>query len=297
MELRHLRYFLEIGQEEHVTRAAHKLRIAQSALTKQLRALEDELQVKLIRKSGRGIALTEAGASFLADATEILERVQQAAARARAIEKGLIGSVTIGLADTAGFAPAVTKFLESAGSRWPGVAFELREGRSIELFEMMIEKKLDIAFVRSPGRYSDRLMATPFLREPYVVALPASHALAKKSRVSLDDLASQPLILPEGRYNDADPNGEVVAALRRGGLEPNFVQRTPGYVTAINLVAAGFGVAIAPSVLRGLRSEAVQYRALAASDLTSTLLVARHRGEQRRLVEDLHELALQIASA
>lgn len=298
MELRHLRYFCAVGQEEHVTRAAAKLRVAQSALTKQLRSLEQELQVKLLRKSGRGIALTEAGSAFFADASEILDQVQRAIIRARETEQGLLGAVTIGLADTAGFATAVTRFLEQARKRWPNVTFKLREGRSVELFDWLIEKKLDMAFVRAPARYPNLLEATPFLVEPYVAAMPLSHPLAGCVTVGLDALSEQPLILPGGRCNDSDPNGEIVAALRcGGGREPNFVQRTPGYVTAINLVAAGFGVTIAPSVLKGLRSEAVRYRPLATDDLVTTLLFMRRLGYHRQLDDDLHQLAMQIATS
>ena len=96
MELRHLRYFRTVAEEGHITRAAERLSMQQPPLSLQIKALETELGVRLFRRLPRGVALTDAGASFYADACAILDRVDQAAAKAKRVARGEAGNLAIG---------------------------------------------------------------------------------------------------------------------------------------------------------------------------------------------------------
>jgi DNA-binding transcriptional LysR family regulator len=104
MELRHLRYFCAVAEERHVTRAAERLRVAQPALTQQIRALETELRAPLLRRAGRGIELTEAGIAFWREAEAILGRVRVATLITQETARGQAGRLMIGLTETASFA-------------------------------------------------------------------------------------------------------------------------------------------------------------------------------------------------
>src|SRR5260370_41568223 len=101
MELRHLRYFVAVGEEQHYGRAARRLRLAQPALSRQIQDLEEELGFKLFERLPRGVKLNEAGKLFLQDARRILQDVNEAAARAGLVARGLLGALRVGFPDNA----------------------------------------------------------------------------------------------------------------------------------------------------------------------------------------------------
>src|ERR1700752_3700798 len=109
MELRHLCYFCVAAEEMHIRRAAERLGIAQPPLTQQIKALEAELGLKLFARAGRGVALTEAGRVFQAEAKSILERVERATALARQVASGDVGRLRVGFTESASFSPWLTK--------------------------------------------------------------------------------------------------------------------------------------------------------------------------------------------
>jgi DNA-binding transcriptional LysR family regulator len=277
MELRHLRYFCAVAEEMHVTRAAQKLHVAQPALTQQIHALEAEMNTALLRRVGRGIELTEAGAAFWREAQYILERVRTAQLITQEAARGLAGRLAIGLTETVSFAPAVTAVLKQARERWPQVEFSLTQARSADAVTALVERRIDIAFIRSPAPDLPGLTSRLFLTEGFVVAAPDTHPLARQSAVALPSLAGEALILPRARATAAGLRTKVAAAFAVLGLEPRIVQETSEYVVAINLAAAGLGLAVVPAVLAGLRRDGVVYLPLHATPplMTEIILVSR----------------------
>ncbi len=297
MELRRLRYFSTVAEEMHVTRAAERLGLAQPALTQQIRALEAELGVKLLEKSGRGVALTPAGEVFRREAAFILDRCAKAAVLARDAQSGLLGRLAIGLTDTASFTPAVTGLLKRAREAWPRVDFKLDQGRAADLLNSLVNGADDVAFIRSPTQDEGLLHWQPFTSEGFMLVAPHGHALADRPWVEPRDLDGEDFIIPRGRSPERDRHGGILFDLAALGHRLRLVQRTPEYVTAINLVAAGFGLALVPEVLSGLRSEAVVYRPLRAPQpLTTQLFVVSRREDRSPVVGNFRALAKALAS-
>ncbi len=296
MELRHLRYFCAVAEEMHVTRAAKRLHVAQPALTQQIKALEGELRTQLLRRVGRGIELTEAGAAFLREAQDILDRVRSATLVAQQTARGLSGRLAIGLTETASFAPPVTALLKAARERWPQIEFNLVQGRSNDLVPALAERRLDVAFLRSPAPEGEGLQARTFLTEGLVVAMPDTHPLAAGQAIALSALVGEPIVLPRGRLGDVGLRGQINAAFARLGHTPRIVQETPEYMMAINLAAAGFGLALVPSVLAELRRGGVVYLPLRSDPplLTDIILVTR-RGAPSPPAANFLELAAELA--
>ncbi len=295
MELRRLRYFLAVAEQGHLTRAAEHLHLAQPALTHQIKALEGELAVQLFRRAGRGIELTAAGEVFRQEALGVLTRLDQAVRLARETHEGAAGRLAIGLTDTASFAPPVTHLLKRARELWPKVEFQLNQGRAAELLEALVEARMDVGFIRSPIQDQALLDWRPFSSEGYVLVAPHEHPLATRASVEMGDLAGADLIMPRSRSDAGDGPGNLMSAL--GAVDPKvrIVQRTPEFVTAINLVVAGFGLAVVPEVLRGLRS-AVSYVPLRAetTPVTELYVVSRHDARSR-VVRNFHALADAMA--
>jgi len=258
MELRHLRYFVAVADELHLTRAAAKLGMAQPPLTQQIKALERELGVALFRRSGRGVVLTNAGAIFLGEAKAILERVAAAARKAKDAGLGVIGRLSVGFTESASFHPLVTQALQAFQLAYPDVELSLREAPSTDLISAIASDALDLAFVRPPYPTHPAVFSEPLADEAMVAALPITHPLAARKSLRLEALAGERFIL----YPRAIRPGlsdEIVEACRSCGFEPKVVQEAPQLSSTINLVATGMGVSIVPDGMRHVRARDVRY--------------------------------------
>lgn len=296
MELRHLRYFCAIADEMHVTRAAARLNVAQPALTQQIKALEAELQTPLLRRAGRGVELTEAGVAFRREAQFILERVRTAVVITQETHRGLAGRLAIGLTESASFASPVTRVLKEARDRWPQVELSLIQGRSNDLVPALLERRIDVAFLRAPVPDLAALHWRPFLSEGLMLAVSDNHPLASRAKVDLAALAHAPLILPRGRAGDTAMRARIAAAFHAAGVDFQIVQETPEYVMALNLAAAGIGLALLPASMTGLKRSGVTYVPLHVDPplLTEIVVVAR-TDDPAPLTNNLLALAAELA--
>lgn len=265
MDLRHLRYFVAVAEEGHITRAAERLGLQQPPLSQQIKALETELEVQLFRRKPRGVELTEAGEGLLADARRILGDVEATLVRARRTARGELGRLAIGFTASAPFHPFVTRSLREFRDAFPGVTVILEEAGTADLVNEVRAERLDVAFVRSIVPAGEGVTFHDLLTEPMVAALPATHRLAqgKRRRLKLAELAAEPFVL----YRRASGPGlydAIVSACHRAGVAPRIEQEAPRITATLNLVAAGLGVTLVPRSLSGLQPEAIAYRSLAA---------------------------------
>ncbi len=133
MDLRHLRYFVAVAEEGHVTRAAERLGIQQPPLSQQIQALERELDLLLFRRKPRGVELTDAGRTLLVDARRILGDVEGALAKAKRTARGEQGRVVVGFTSSAPFHPFVPRVIRLFRERFPHVSVTLEEGGTADL--------------------------------------------------------------------------------------------------------------------------------------------------------------------
>src|SRR5437016_10504202 len=170
MELRHLRYFVAVSEEGHITRAAERLGIQQPPLSQQIRALEAELQVQLFRRKPRGVEPTQAGQALLADAQVILQQVEHAVTAARRTARGEAGRIGLGFTSSASFHPFVPQAIREYRETHPLVALSLEESGTGELVAALIDERLDAAFVRSPIGAAEGIAIHSVLDEAMVAA-------------------------------------------------------------------------------------------------------------------------------
>src|ERR1700757_3084852 len=130
MELRHLRYFLAVGEEQHYGRASRRLRVAQPALSRQIQDLEEELGFKLFDRLPRGVKLTGAGSLFLQDSRRILQEVNEAAARAGRVARGLSGTLRVGFAENASWRGVVPDAFRRFREQQPAAELQLQPAAS-----------------------------------------------------------------------------------------------------------------------------------------------------------------------
>ena len=261
MELRHLRYFVAVAEEGHITRAAQRLGLQQPPLSQQIRALEREIKASLFIRHPRGVTLTDAGRSFFEDAQAILAQVERAAARAQRTARGELGRIAVGFTTSAPFHPLVARAIRQFRERRPDVSFELEESSSSDLVKALREERLDAVFIRSAIADPAGLAVHALLQEDMVVALPSHHERVGQPKVGLKELAHDTFILYR-RPTGAGLYDVIIAACARAGFSPRVGQEAPRIVSTLNLVAAGLGVTLVPASLAGLPLEGVTYRKL-----------------------------------
>jgi DNA-binding transcriptional LysR family regulator len=296
MELRHLRYFVAVAREGHITRAAEKLNIAQPPLSQQIKQLEAEIKAPLFLRLPRGVALTDAGHSFLADAEAILADVERAKTRAQRTARGEVGRIAVGFTTSAPFHPLVARAIREFRRARPDVSFGLEETGSGELLAGLRDERLDVAFIRSGLADPEGITVHPLLDEDMVAALPARHALSRTKHLSLRELASENFIL----YRRPDGRGlydVIIAACTEAGFSPHVGQEAPRIVSTLNLVAAGLGVTIVPASLSRLPLEGVIYRPLHGKPSVKVPLnLACRRNERSAAVLSFIELVRKQAT-
>lgn len=273
MELRHLRYFRAAARTQHMGRAAESLHIAQPALSMQVQALEAELGVRLFERRNRAIVLTAAGTAFLAEAEDILTRVERAGQVARDTEAGVAGTLRIGFTESASYSPVVIQALKAYRAASPAVALVLEEAVSDALAESVAQGRLDLAFVRPPIQSGPpSLLLDPLGDEALEAAMPLEHPLARRKAVRLRELADADFIF-RGRITGIQAS--VQAACREAGFSPRTTQQAPQLSAVINLVAASLGIAIVPQSMRVVRHDRVAFVPIADLAVRAQLGILR----------------------
>jgi len=281
MELRHLRYFIAVAEEGHVTRAAERLGMQQPPLSQRIRALERELDVQLFRRKSRGVELTDAGSTLLAEARAILARVDHAFAVTKRTARGEQGRIAVGFTSSAPFHPFVPRVIRAYRDAFPLVALTLEEGGTIELIDDLRDERIDVAFVRTAIADQEGLMVSALLQEAMMLALPRAHLLARRTNkaVSLKALAEETFIVYR-RHNGPGLYDAILSACHAAGFSPRVGQEAPRIVSTLNLVAAGLGISLVPESLQCMRMDGVVFRRIGgAAQPAAPLYLASRRGE------------------
>ncbi len=294
MELRHLRYFVAVAEERHVTRAAERLGMQQPPLRPQIQALEAELEVQLFRRKPRGVELTQAGEALFADAQAILARVEHAVAATRRAARGEQGRIAIGFTSSVPFHPFMPRIIRSFREAHPLISLVLEEGGTSELVEALRQERVDAAFIRSPVGDPLGLEVRPLLEEGMVVALPAGHELAQqRAPLPLSALAGETFILYR-RPSGPGLYDSILAGCHRAGFSPRVGQEAPRMLSTLNLVAAGLGVSIVPESMQGLHMDGVVFNPLKdRPPLRAPLTFAHRRNERSPVVQRFISLVAQ----
>lgn len=260
MELRRLRYFTAVAEELHFGRAAERLHMAQPPLSQQIRRLEADLGVELLRRNTRRVELTPAGATYLERVHSLLEAYDAAGDEARRVAAGLAGRLVVGYVGSATYSllPSLARAL---GKELAGVE-SVFQGELLvpDLAEGLVAGEIDLALLRPPVRLPGVTVRT-LRRDPFVVALPVDHPLARRRRVRMIDLRTEDLI----SYNHRSVMHGVLTGLAEdAGFAPRIRHEVAETSALLTFVAAGLGIAVAPAPVSALAVEGATYRPLVA---------------------------------
>ncbi|MYR07276.1 LysR family transcriptional regulator [Gordonia sp. SID5947] len=263
MELRQLEYFVAVAAESGFTTAAARVHTTQPNISAQIRGLERELGAELFDRSGRRVALTDAGRAALPAARDALaaaESVRQAVAD---VNQVLRGHLSVGMVDGCTVRPLFTT-LGLFRDRHPGVGLSLTEGASDGLVARVLRGELDVALAGYAGDLPDGVDELPVVRERVVAALPLNHPLSSKKVLSLRDLHNHPVLgLPRG--------AGIRTAFDRGAGDVRTALEASSPDAVVELVASGLGIGVLSESIVADRADAVIGRPIRGVDDLASL--------------------------
>lgn len=271
MELRHLRYFLEITKDLNMTKAAERLNMSQPPLSRQLKQLEEELGADLFHRNAKTLQLTRAGKVLKDKASALLRNVEDIEKAMKRIGKKGDSWLNIGFVPSTiyGFLP---DFLRHYRKSQPQVEISLLELMSQDQMIALKSGAIDVGIGRM--MLEDPLIKHEILfAEPIMLVVPKGHPLAKKNSVELAELQSEAMILypvkPRPNYSD-----QISALFHKRNLEINIIQEAQELQTTLGLVASGVGVSIVPESVMKMRTEDVVYIPFKDKTLSSPVVMS-----------------------
>jgi DNA-binding transcriptional LysR family regulator len=296
LDIRQLQYFVTVAEEEHVGRAAEKLHISQSPLSRQIAQLEEKLGLTLFERSQQRIRLTRDGRTFLAETQAFLVHAARLEALAKRLGRGDEGGLCIGYVENAMHAGVLPAGLRALRAARPNVHVALHSLYSSEQLEGLRQRSLDIALVCDPPAEDDPdLERARVLSDPMMLALPEDHPLCAAVSLQPSDLATQEWIVVR-HHETGEHHHNFVSACVRSGFTPQIKMEASEPVTALSLVAAGLGIAMVQQGLRHQVPPGVVLRELPWFSYRAPLWAAWHRINLRPLVAAFRETLLELAA-
>lgn len=277
MELRHLRCFLAVAEELHFARAAERLHIEQSPLSRTIKELEEDLGEQLFVRTSRSTRLTRAGKLFLEHVPRVFTALQQARESVKAATNGFHGQLRIALSD--GIPP----------SRLPALLAMCRQEEpevDVRLFQVPLTQQLkglqddlyDVGFAQSDD-VGEGIAAEAVWSDPLMVAVPARHHLLRHKRIPLDEVLHFPLVLCDPQACEGHAR-QVERVLRRADREPLIAERVASFELMMVVVSAGFALGLAGGTqIAASREPGVIARPLAGRSPMLTTYLLRREGE------------------
>jgi DNA-binding transcriptional LysR family regulator len=243
VELRHLRYFQAVAEELSFSKAANRLHVAQPALSRALKELEEHLGVMLLARTRRSVSLTPAGAVLLHDSALVVQRLEEAFRRAQRTAAGEEGELRLGY-----IGPPTQSFLgrilHEFRARYPRVSVVLEERTPERVWEMVARGRLAIGLTRPVLAHQAMGLKTLLLRkEPLWAVLQAKHPLARKPVIAWKDLAQEPMVILS-RREGVGLYDEIMDAARQARFTPKLAYTPSLMSTVLSYVESGAGIGV-----------------------------------------------------
>ena len=259
MELRQLRTFVAVAEELNFRRAAERLRIAQPAVSAQIKALEAELGARLFERTTRSVLLTQAGRVLLGEARGVLGAAARAEQSARQAHHGMVGTLRLGFIPPAA-SPRLAEGLRHFHQHFPGVQLALFDLTSAEQLRRLRAGELEVGLLRPPVTFPE-LKWLSAEQSHQVLAVPAGHRLAAKRKLTWKDFDGEGLVMiqPGEQHGFYDA---FLAACANAGAKVHPVQYAHDIQTKMWLISAGFGVAPTTAALSKVKRPGLVFRPL-----------------------------------
>lgn len=247
MELRHLKYFKAVAEELNFRKAAEKLFISQPGLSRQIKQLEELLEVKLFERDQKQVRLTVAGEYFKSEVDFVLNHLDLSKNQLKLIEKGKVGELRIGFLGSASNRILPT-LLSKINANYPSISTSLEELSNLAQVEMIEKNKLDLGFVRLASVPSALEMKV-VMRDTFSLVVPEAHAIQESDFYSVAQFAEESFILFSSDYSNFYYE-QIFGICKEAGFSPKIRHKSVHALTIFKLVENGLGIAIVPTSLK-----------------------------------------------
>jgi LysR family nitrogen assimilation transcriptional regulator len=294
MDVRQLRYFVEVVEAKSFTRAAERVHVAQPALGFQVRKLEDELGVELLHRHSRGVEPTEAGQALLRHAYAVLRQIDLARQELMDLSGPPRGEIALGITPTAS-ALLATRLVQECTARYPGISLKLVEGLSEDVMRWLDESRVDLGFTYNPDAVKG-IPTDPLMREDLYFLAPAEKVPNLAKTITLAAACRHALILPSRPHGSRMLVEEAAAA---HGITVDVRLEVDSVATIRELVEAGVGCTALPlgAVRDGVDSGRLAAARISRPRITRTLhLGFRPSGPPSAAGNAIHRVIQDVAA-
>jgi DNA-binding transcriptional LysR family regulator len=271
MKLHYLRYFSVLAEELHFGRAAARLAITQPPLSAAIKSLEEELGVQLLLRNSKMVQLTPAGAAFVVEAHQILDRVTRATSVVKSIDSGMSGRLDIGMSPALIYRE-VPRIVAQFNREMPGIELVLHETPVAEQIDKLMHGQIDAGFLNG-STIPPQLKSIALKPDVFVLCVPEGHALAHKQVVDLREIAEEPFIMFSREVGPAN-HDNMIANFSRAGIYLRTVHQARAWLTMMAMVAEGCGVAMVPGSMARARMGGICLIPLAGPPIVAPALLA-----------------------
>ncbi|WP_242134561.1 LysR family transcriptional regulator [Aestuariivivens marinum] len=247
LEIRHLKYFLAVAEELHYRKAAERLYISQPGLSRQIKQMEEDLQLQLFSRNNRKVELTKAGAYLKTEIVRNLKNLDNIIEHAKLLHDGVEGNLKMGYVGSA-MQKIIPNLLLKLKEVYPNTVFSLNEMSNQKQIEALLAEDIDIGFVRL-DRVPERIAIKPILIENFCLVLPKAHPIEENSFSSIKQLENDSFILFDPNYSISYYE-KVMRIFDDAGFSPTVTHNTIHAGSIYKLVENNFGVSIVPRSLQ-----------------------------------------------
>lgn len=266
MDIRQLRYFIAIVEEQQISAAAERLHISQPPLSQHLKTMEEELGAKLIERSGRFFEVTDAGKTLYKYALQMTQLMEEAEVEVKEIGKGNSGTLKVGVNTLS--VSKLSDVLQQFKQLYPNVTYKIQQNESAHLCQLVRQRHVELAFIRLPLELED-FSVSHLYTEPFYFITAEKRTFPNKE-ISLSDLQNETLILPS--TEGLGLHYLIWEAFSRQQIQPTIISECSDITLLLQLVAAHFGTAIVPeTVLKQHQLNKIYTYKITSSSLTSSI--------------------------
>jgi LysR family transcriptional activator of glutamate synthase operon len=246
MNTNQLQYFIAVAENKSFTKAAQQFYISQTAVTQQIKALEEQLGVELFTRTKHKVEMTPSGTYFLSESKAILHRLHDAIEQARLISHGVLGLLRIGWIN--GFEQtALPDWIRKFHAEFPEISMQFHRDNAINLYDMLQKRELDLVFnIRFDADRYKNITYIHIQEFPVLAILPPNHPLADKERLTREDLRGEPFILVRQGDGEIGERQQAIRKYLTDCIDYDQIHYANDIETILLMISAGFGVTFLP---------------------------------------------------
>lgn len=284
MELRHLTYFKAVAEELNFRKAAEKLFISQPGLSRQIKQLEDLLQIKLLERDQKHVKLTAAGAYLKGEVDFILNHLEITKSQLKLIDSGKVGELRIGFLGSASNR-VLPDLLAKINQHHPLITTSLEELSNSAQVEMIQKDKLDLGFVRLAS-VAENLEMKPVMKDSFSLVVPIDHPIPESQFKSISQFSEESFILFSSDYSNFYYE-QIIGICKDAGFSPKIRHKSVHALTIFKLVENGLGIAIVPTSLKEGYDLTVRFMEIPNTNRYSELSVIWKPGNRNQALKQV----------